>query len=167
MTIVEQLLQIREESLIENRKMIVDCLIENIEGNIFAQKRSPDRKKFPNCWDLPGGTVEQGESISEAAKREIKEELDFDLVDVTSVVKIYDYELPESMRDGKENYKQRIIVLKVRVLNTTNPVLEKEKVTAYDWFSLENLDVLLEGRNRSDDGYDYVYKTVKSVLSNH
>lgn len=164
MNISDQLEKIEKDSIAENRKMIVDCLIENEKGEIFAQKRSPDRKKFPNCWDLPGGTVEEGESIELAAKREIKEELNFDVSEILEVVKIYDYELPESMRDGKENYKQRIIVIKIKVINTESPSLEEGKVTDYSWFNKDNIQILLEGRNSSEVGYDYVFKTVKEGL---
>ena len=37
--------------------------------------RSPARDWFPNCWDLPGGHIEPGESESEALARELQEEL--------------------------------------------------------------------------------------------
>lgn len=50
------------------------CII-NEKGEVLLQKRS----KTENIWGLPGGAVEIGESIEEAAIREIKEETGFDI----------------------------------------------------------------------------------------
>lgn len=37
--------------------------------------RHPDRISYPNVWDLPGGHVDPWESIQEAVRRELEEEL--------------------------------------------------------------------------------------------
>ncbi len=37
--------------------------------------RSPERRWYPNVWDLPGGHVEAGESPAAALVRELREEL--------------------------------------------------------------------------------------------
>lgn len=49
--------------------------ITNEKGEILLQKRS----NSDNIWGLPGGAVELGESIEEAAIREIKEETGLDI----------------------------------------------------------------------------------------
>lgn len=51
----------------------VGGLIENNEGKILMVK-SPDRG-----WEIPGGQVEEGESLTDALKREIKEESGIDI----------------------------------------------------------------------------------------
>jgi len=45
------------------------------EGRILLCHRSPDRRWYPDVWDLPGGHVELGETPTEALKRELLEEL--------------------------------------------------------------------------------------------
>jgi mutator protein MutT len=45
------------------------------DGKILLCHRSPDRRWYPNVWDLPGGHIEPGESPPDALKRELLEEL--------------------------------------------------------------------------------------------
>lgn len=37
--------------------------------------RHPDRRTFPDVWDVPGGRIEPGESAERAMVRELEEEL--------------------------------------------------------------------------------------------
>lgn len=54
----------------------VDVIIETEEGGIVLIKR----KSYPFQWALPGGFVDYGESLEEAAIREAKEETNLDIV---------------------------------------------------------------------------------------
>jgi ADP-ribose pyrophosphatase YjhB (NUDIX family) len=51
----------------------VGGLIENEEGKLLMVK-SPDRG-----WEIPGGQVEAGEALTDALKREVKEETGIDI----------------------------------------------------------------------------------------
>ena len=44
-------------------------------GRVLLCHRCPDRPWYPNVWDLPGGHVERGETLSDALARELREEL--------------------------------------------------------------------------------------------
>lgn len=59
----------------------VGGLIENNEGKILMIK-NPDRG-----WEIPGGQVEVGETLTDALKREIKEEsgIDIEIGNLTAV----------------------------------------------------------------------------------
>jgi 8-oxo-dGTP pyrophosphatase MutT (NUDIX family) len=44
------------------------------DGRILLAHRHPERKWYPDCWDLIGGHVEPDESPEEAVRRECREE---------------------------------------------------------------------------------------------
>ncbi|MDR7251321.1 8-oxo-dGTP pyrophosphatase MutT (NUDIX family) [Nocardioides sp. BE266] len=54
-------------------QVVVGALVR--EGRVLLAHRRPDKKAFPDVWDLPGGVMETGESEPEALARELFEEL--------------------------------------------------------------------------------------------
>lgn len=60
----------------------VYAFIINHDGQILLQKRSPNKKLWPNMWDVTvGGHVQAGELGRQAIIRECKEELGIDICD--------------------------------------------------------------------------------------
>jgi 8-oxo-dGTP diphosphatase len=65
--------------------LTADIFIFDDEFNFILIKRGND--PYKDCWALPGGFVEYGESVETAAIREAKEEtsIDVELVDLVNV----------------------------------------------------------------------------------
>ena len=61
----------------------VDIIIESDEGIVLVRRRNP-----PLGWALPGGFVDRGESVAQAARREAKEETGLD-VELTELLGVY------------------------------------------------------------------------------
>jgi 8-oxo-dGTP pyrophosphatase MutT (NUDIX family) len=45
------------------------------EDRVLLVHRSPNKRAYPDVWDLPGGLIETGESELDALARELHEEL--------------------------------------------------------------------------------------------
>ena len=58
-----------------DKGLIVHTLIFNEKKEILIIKRSISNDTLPNYWDLPGGTLEDGENPVKGALREIEEEI--------------------------------------------------------------------------------------------
>ena len=61
----------------------VDIIIETDGGIVLVRRRNP-----PHGWALPGGFVDPGESVAQAACREAKEETGLD-VELTELLGVY------------------------------------------------------------------------------
>lgn len=60
------------------RHRAVHVIIYNDKGELFLQKRSTAKDKFPGCWDSScSGHVDAGEDYDRAARRELVEELGY------------------------------------------------------------------------------------------
>jgi len=69
---------------------VVAAIIHDAEGQILATQRGYGEWK--DWWEFPGGKIEPGESLEEALKREIREELSAEIaVDEFFCTVEYDY----------------------------------------------------------------------------
>lgn len=82
-----------EKEKYKNPVPTVDVIIEMPEGIVLIK-----RKNFPPGWALPGGFVDYGESLEEAAVREAKEETG---LDVTELKQFHTYSAPD--RDPRQH----------------------------------------------------------------
>ena len=70
----------------EQIMLTADIIIESNDGSIVLIKRGND--PYKNHWALPGGFMDDGETIEQAAVREAKEETGLDVV-LTKLIGIY------------------------------------------------------------------------------
>ena len=57
----------------------VGAMVLNDKGQLFLSKRSQNCKNERGHWETPGGSVELGETLEEAVKREMVEEYGVDI----------------------------------------------------------------------------------------
>lgn len=91
-----------QDDLCDGPYVTVDIIIELAEGIVIIERSNP-----PYGWALPGGFVDVGESIEEAAIREAKEETDLDL---DELYQFHTYSKPE--RDPRFHTVSTVFVAK-------------------------------------------------------
>ncbi len=97
------------------------------DGNmVFATQRGYG--KYKDGWEFPGGKIEPGESPEEALVREIKEELDTDIV-VEDKLTSVEYDYPD--------FHLNMICFWCRIVEGT-PVLKEHE--AARWLDLETIN---------------------------
>lgn len=71
---------------------VVAAIIFDEQGRIFATQRGYGDWK--DWWEFPGGKIEAGETLQQALKREIHEELDAE-IEVDELLRTIDYDYPQ------------------------------------------------------------------------
>lgn len=102
-------------------------------GKVLVCQRSPEGK-FPLKWEFPGGKVEPGEKPEEALHRELREELDIEVVESKELTR-YVHQYPAMPPVELRFY--RIIRHKGKVKNRVF-----QQVAWTDWRRLGEFDFL-------------------------
>lgn len=77
---------------------VVEAIIVNKKNEVLLQKKTLDYKTISGGgWSLFGGEIEKGEDLEQALKREVKEEINYE-IDKFKLFKIEDYKLQNGMQ---------------------------------------------------------------------
>lgn len=111
----------------------VGAIILNDKHEILLTKRSQNAKNERGCWEAPGGSIEFGETMEAAIKREMKEELGIE-VDILKQFPAKDHMLPAE----KQHWVATTFLVKIK--NDQIPkIMEKDKCDGIGWYSISNL----------------------------
>ena len=113
----------------------VGAVIMNDLGEVLLMKRSKNLSKdrtTAGLWSIPGGEVEFGEKVSDAIKREVREELDVEIV-VKKIIGNWDQILPKS----KVHWHSVSFLCKIK--NGVPKIMEPDKFNQIKWFSLSKI----------------------------
>lgn len=112
----------------------VHVWIMNDKKEFLIQKRSENKKIYPNKWSITGGAVDAGETSLEGALREVKEEIGIDI----------DKEKMEFMLSFKRTHGFVDIWLVKQNVDLKDVVLQKEEVADVKWVTKEELEKMIK-----------------------
>lgn len=119
------------------KTIVVDAFIVDGEKRILMQKRSANRKLFPNMWDPIGGHLESNETIFQCLKREMKEESQMELTEVLSLVHEFEWDYRST------------VVLQFLCRAKGKPVREAGKASEIRWLSESEVQSLSDSMSLS------------------
>lgn len=131
---------IRGEKLAnEEFHLVVNAWVKNGDGKFLISQRSAN-KSHPLIWECTGGSAVMGEKSIDAAIRELKEELNFDVNENESKYIGYSLRFYPNCND----------ILEVWLFETNNDLqkikIQKEEVNDYKWATKEEI---LELKNKN------------------
>lgn len=110
-----------------DKGLIVHTVVLNSGNKLLLIQRAADEAVLPGYWDIPGGTLEDGEDPAIGAIRETKEETGLDI----QGPKLFFY---TSNVDVQKN-KQFIRLLFVTQTNSEKVTLNPREHVSYEWIS--------------------------------
>jgi 8-oxo-dGTP diphosphatase len=112
----------------------VCSIIHDGRGNVLLMKRGQKARDERGRWDICGGAVEFGESIDDAIRREVMEELCAEALDI-DFLKVYD---AHREHEGSKTH-WIALVHSVRVDPRTVSIGEPHKIDEIGWFTSDSL----------------------------
>lgn len=111
----------------------VGAMIFNGRRELLLTKRGQACKNERGCWEVPGGSIEFGETMAKAVVREAKEELGVDIIVEHQLLAI-DHFIP----DEDQHWVTTPFLVRIKH-GQTPKILEPEKCDAIGWFPLDDL----------------------------
>lgn len=91
-------------------RTIVVGLVWNQQNQLLFCKMPDNRGVFPDQWGMPGGGIEPNERMTDALKRELKEELGIEITDIKPAF-FKDGEYEKTFADGSKKQVYMIFLL--------------------------------------------------------
>jgi 8-oxo-dGTP diphosphatase len=113
--IVKKLLEIAEQDQIQ--KIVVGALIEK-SGKVLLLRRPAD-DFMGGIFELPSGNLEDGETLFDGLKREVKEETDLEVTEVIDFIDSFDYKSGSGKKVRQFNFYVRVKDSPVRLSEHT------------------------------------------------
>ncbi len=110
----------------------VGAIIVNRAGRVFMAQRGPLAKNERGLWEFPGGSVEFGETLAEALRREMAEEYGIE-IEVGELLDVVDHILPEE----RQHWVSPTFLCSI--LSGEPTIREPGKCTAIGWYAPEEL----------------------------
>ncbi len=105
----------------------VGAVIVREDGRLFLARRGPLSRNERGLWEFPGGSVEFGETLAAALKREMMEEFGVE-IEVGALLDVVDHILPA------ENQHWVSPTYICRILSGEPKILEEGKCSQMGWF---------------------------------
>jgi ADP-ribose pyrophosphatase YjhB (NUDIX family) len=100
---------------------------------LFAKRK---KKPFKGYLGLPGGFVNKGEAIEEAARREVKEETSLD-IELTDILGVYS----DPKRDPRGHMTSTVFIGRVSYnVNAKNKTMAQDDAAELEWIELSMID---------------------------
>ena len=121
-----------KEAIAKGYNIRIAAKIRNGSDKVLLVKRA-SKDNYAGVWEIPGGAVEQGETLEQGLRREVSEETGLTVTRVVRYIRHFDF---HNIETGKTTRK---FCFEVVVTGTIKTSFEHQ---AFRWFSLRSIQRL-------------------------
>jgi len=129
------------KTVIQSTPLIsIDLVVRNEKNEVLLGKRLNAPAK--DYWFVPGGRIQKDESLDDAFKRLINEELGLNLNikrHETNFLGVYEHFYNDNVFDDLSSTHYIVITYEIEISNMSLSELPLLQHAEYKWFSIENL----------------------------
>lgn len=146
---------------------VVYSFIIDKKGNVLLQKRSANKKMWPNMWDVTvGGHVDSNEFGRQALIREVKEELGIDIKDDEIKYLIGSTSINKKENIIDKHYNECYLITKE--IDIAEIDLQKEEVSEVKYFTkkeiLERINNNYEGLAEKTGPWNFLERILNNYI---
>ncbi len=136
----------------KNPSLTADIFIFDEDFNFILIKRLND--PYKDCWALPGGFVEYGESVEDAAIREAKEETSID-VELLDLVNVYS-------KPGRDPRRHTVTVAYTAKGDFSQRMAESDAkdIDVFSYEDIDNIEIAFDHRKIIEDSLKKAQKSI-------
>ena len=131
----------------EIQRVVVSAILFSKDGKILMGRKDPLKGGiYPDCWHIPGGGVEENESLLQALIREVMEEVKIDIspYKIVSIPFVEHLETEKTLKENNERVLCKMEINRFEVHIDDKNADEIEIISQDDlidlcWFSKEEL----------------------------
>lgn len=101
-------------------RTIVAAVLMSKDGQILLGKLRKGGV-YPNCWHIPGGGVDEGETLTQALAREVKEEVGLEIADLPMKL-LSDTDTDQAEKTDKVTGEQLLVTMQFNTYQVNFPV---------------------------------------------
>jgi len=120
----------------------VGALVHDEEGRVLLIKRRFEPNK--GRWSLPGGLLETGETLVDAGRREVREELGVD-IEVEGLFQVSEEIIKDA--EGKTRFHFILVDFLAKVSPGGGTITLNEESESFNWFEPDQVEALEASEN--------------------
>jgi 8-oxo-dGTP pyrophosphatase MutT (NUDIX family) len=134
------------DNLRQIERVIASVVLISSDGKILMGRKDPTKGGvYPDVWHIPGGGVDEGESLEDAARREALEEVGIDLTnEALKLLPFVDHGgSPKTLPSGEKvwcNMTFNRFEVRLAVLASGIAIKPNDDLVELRWFSTTELD---------------------------
>ncbi len=129
-----------------NRKIIITGILRDEDLFLVVKRKSKD-ELYPGTWEFPGGHLEDSETIGDALKRELREEIGFN--------QKFDAKIEGFTDELKDNYDAKLYVVELDFVIDVNKndfaVTLSDEHSEYRWVAKDFEELSDKLKNKLKD----------------